>query len=230
MNRVFACLLVLIVVGIQVRSIEAQEDFLVSNNVVKDYDGNVYETVLIGSQVWLSENLRSERFQDGSKIDTAFIPDDDSSKLSAHGRLYSWHDVADRRNICPVGWRVATDEDWKALERAIGLDEDEVDDKGWRGDGAALSLKANQSKSIFDRFDSSIVNQVKFNARPSGIKWKRWYFAQGMYSEFWTGSSATENKAYNRTLAYSWWSPQKGKIYRSALSKDYMFSVRCIKE
>lgn len=197
---------------------------------VQDVEGNSYRTVKIGQQVWLAENLRSTQFQDGSRIETAFIPKDKDENLLKYGRLYSWHDVSDERNVCPVGWQVASDDDWKELERSIGMDEEDLNKTGWRGENdIAVTLKEIQPGSAFKKFDQSKVNKHKFFARAAGVKWKRWYITQGLYTEFWTSSEASEKDAYNRTLAYAWWNTHKGEIYRTTLSKDYMFSVRCIK-
>jgi len=197
---------------------------------VQDVGGNSYRTVKIGSQIWLAENLRSTRFQDGSEIKTAFIPDDDEENLLKYGRLYDWHDVSDERNICPVGWRVASDGDWQELERAIGIPEKDIDKNGWRGDDdIAITLKDAQPNSVFKRFDQSRVNKYGFSARPAGVKWNNWYITQGMYGEFWTSSHATEHEAYARTLAYAWWNTHKGEVRRETLNKNYMFSVRCVK-
>lgn len=205
-------------------------DINVVEGTVQDVEGNTYRTVKIGEQVWLAENLRSTKFQDGSKIKTAFIPKDDEQYLQKYGRLYDWHDVADERNICPVGWRVASDEDWKELEKTIGISEAEVNKKGWRGDNdIAITIKESQPDTLFKKFDQSQVNKYKFFANAAGVKLSRWYITQGVYTEFWTSSKATKKDAYNRTLAYSWWNPHKGEIRRTTISKSYMFSVRCIK-
>ncbi|MFP3366175.1 fibrobacter succinogenes major paralogous domain-containing protein, partial [Pseudoalteromonas sp. SIMBA_148] len=112
---------------------------------------------------WLADNLRTTRYQDGSPIRTAFIPEDDPDNLLSYGRLYDWHDVSDARNLCPVGWRVASDEDWKALERAIGAAEKEIDSMGWRGDDdIAITLKATQSDSLLTSFDQARINLAGF--------------------------------------------------------------------
>ena len=199
-------------------------------DTVRDVEGNSYRTVKIGKQVWLAENLRSTKFQDGSKIKTAFIPNDDEKNLLKYGRLYDWHDVTDERNICPIGWRVASDDDWKKLERTIGMSEVDLNKKGWRGDNdIANTLKEAQPDTLFRKFNQSQVNKHNFFARPAGVKLNRWYITQGMYSEFWTSSDATAKDAYIRTLAYSWWNLHKGEIRRTALSKNAMFSVRCIR-
>lgn len=206
---------------------KAQE---VVSNSVRDNEGNTYPTVKIGEQIWLAENLRATKFQDGTPVSSGFIPDDDDEKLNVYGRLYRWDDVVDGRNICPTGWRVATDEDWKALEKSIGIAESELDENGWRGDNdIAITLKAQQPDTLFKRFDQSQVNKYNFSASPAGVKIGNWYLTQGMYTEFWTSTSATEKEAYARTLAYSWWNSHKGEIRREKLKKDYMFSVRCVK-
>ncbi|WOT06867.1 fibrobacter succinogenes major paralogous domain-containing protein [Shewanella youngdeokensis] len=201
-----------------------------NTDTVQDSDGNIYRTVQIGEQVWLAENLRTTTFQTGSKVNTGYIPDDDASLLLRYGRLYDWHDVADQRNICPVGWRVASDDDWKALETAIGISDKEVNEEGWRGkNDIAITLKAEQPNTFFKRFKQAEVNTTHFSATPAGVKLGNWYITQGMYSEFWTSSTATDKKAYARTLAYAWWNSHKGEIRRAKLQKSHMFSVRCVK-
>jgi uncharacterized protein (TIGR02145 family) len=202
-----------------------------SHDTVQDVEGNTYRTVKIGDQIWLAENLRSTQFQDGSKVKTGFIPKDDHSNLAKYGRLYNWHDVTDPRHLCPEGWRVATDEDWKVLERTMGMPHTEVDQNGWRGGDQfiGLQLKEAQSDGLFKKFDQSLVNKQHFSARPAGVKWNGFYITQGDYTEFWTASSATEKQGIIRTLAYSWWNAHKHEIRRATSSKAYMFSVRCVK-
>ena len=197
---------------------------------IQDSEGNTYRTVKIGDQTWLAENLRSTQFQDGSKINTAFIPNDKEENLVKYGRLYNWENVSDSRNICPIGWRVASDEDWKILEKTIGISEEDVHNEGWRGDNdIAITLKQAQPNSIFKSFDQSQVNKYKFSATPAGVKLGNWYITQGMYTEFWTSTNATDKEAYARTLAYSWWNTYKGEIRRATLTKTHNFSVRCVK-
>ncbi|MCQ1057652.1 fibrobacter succinogenes major paralogous domain-containing protein [Photobacterium sp. DNB23_23_1] len=205
---------------------------LEDTDTVQDTEGNIYRTVTIGDQVWLAEGLRSTKFQDGSDVRSGAIPKDDEDNLLKYGRLYNWYDVADDRNLCPEGWRVATDEDWKTLERTIGMTEEELHQEGWRGgdQDLGLQLKEAQSDGPFKKVDQSLVNKHNFFARPAGVIWNGWYITEGAYTEFWTASSASENKGIIRTLAYSWWNAHKGEIRRATSSKDYMFSVRCVRD
>jgi len=200
-------------------------------DTVQDVEGNTYRTVTIGKQTWLAENLRTRKFQDGTPVKTGGIPKDDEANLLKYGRLYDWQDVADKRNLCPAGWRVASDDDWQQLEKTIGMAEAELNNTGWRGaNNLAHTLKETQIDGLFNKINQSEVNKYQFYARPAGIKWRNWYITQGWYSEFWTSSEETDTKAVNRTLAFQWWNMHKGEIYRSSLSKDYMFSVRCVKK
>lgn len=120
-------------------------------DTVQDAEGNTYRTVSIGEQIWLAESLRSTQFQDGSPVRSGAIPKDDQENLLKYGRLYNWHDVSDERNLCPVGWRVATDEDWKKLELAIGMPEEEVHQNGWRGGKQNLGCNSKKPK-LMDHF------------------------------------------------------------------------------
>jgi uncharacterized protein (TIGR02145 family) len=199
-------------------------------NSIVDIDGQSYRTVRIGTQTWLAENLRTTKFQDGTPVATGFIPNDDEQNLLRFGRLYNWHDVSDPRGLCPEGWRVASDSDWKALEKSIGISGKSLHKEGWRGnDDVAIRLKAEQPNTLFKTFDQTQVNKYGFNATAAGVKLGSWYITQGMYTEFWSSTSATEKQAFARTLAYSWWNSHKGQIRRTKLLKSHMLSVRCVK-
>ena len=110
---------------------------------VSDIDGNVYETVIINNQEWMTSNLRTTRYRDGSDIITGLgnndwsntsagayavyphdggITEDDVEGIdtpeemaAAYGKLYNWYAINDERNICPEGWHIPTNDDWDAL-------------------------------------------------------------------------------------------------------------------
>lgn len=206
-------------------------EFNIIQGTFQDTENNLYKTVKIGKLEWFAENLRATRFQDGSRVDSGFIPNDDEKNQLKYGRLYHWHDVSDERKLCPAGWRVATDADWQDMERIIGLNESELAKEGWRGNSdIAITLKAEQPNTLFKKFDQAKVNQFRFGATASGVKIGSWYITQGMYTEFWTSTGASDKEAYARTLAYSWWNSHKGEIRRAKLNKAYMFSVRCVRD
>ena len=112
-------------------------DYEEDEGTVTDIDGNVYQTVIIGDQEWMAENLRTTHYADGSEIHyyesdnewtnatvgayTYWLHgsidgiDSDDEMLNAYGALYNWYAIDDNRGLCPEGWRVSSDEDWTEL-------------------------------------------------------------------------------------------------------------------
>ena len=77
---------------------------------ITDVDGNVYNTVTIGTQVWMKKNLKVTHYRNGDAIDNIDSPD-----VVRYGRLYDWHAVNDKRGLAPEGWHVPTDAEWSTL-------------------------------------------------------------------------------------------------------------------
>ncbi|MBI5184900.1 MAG: fibrobacter succinogenes major paralogous domain-containing protein [Nitrospinae bacterium] len=88
---------------------------------VTDVDGNVYNTVTIGTQTWMKENLKVTKYRDGTAIPTTtadisaetspayqWAYNGDESNAAAYGRLYTWHAATDSRGLCPAGWHLPT--------------------------------------------------------------------------------------------------------------------------
>lgn len=101
---------------------------------VTDIDGNVYQTVRIGSQCWMKENLKTTRYRDGTAINypgsgsAAWTGDtvgayswvfNDTAYKHIYGALYNWYAVDNHSGLCPPGWHVPTDEEWCRLENYI---------------------------------------------------------------------------------------------------------------
>ena len=101
---------------------------------VTDIDGNVYETLLIGEQLWMAENLKVTHYKNGDEIpypsDEDFgscdegqygIYDNDSTNADIYGNLYNWFVVDDERGVCPEGWHVPSDEEYTILIDYLGV-------------------------------------------------------------------------------------------------------------
>jgi len=100
-----------------------------SNCVVIDLDGNTYEAIQIGEQLWMAENLKTTHYKNGDAIPTGLdngtwittsegafaIYGGDLSNVEVYGNLYNWFSVDDSRGICMEGWHVPTKEDWEIL-------------------------------------------------------------------------------------------------------------------
>ena len=101
---------------------------------VTDFEGNVYHTITIGSQVWMVENLKTKKYSNGDPIpnvvgSTAWTNlksgaycdyDNNASNSAVYGRLYNWYAVNDSRNIAPAGWHVPISTEWLGLEYFLG--------------------------------------------------------------------------------------------------------------
>ena len=110
----------------------AAPSFTCGTSTISDIDGNVYETVSIGTQCWTKTNLKVTKYNNGDEI-----PDSTNSTwgtatigartglsgvsgyLGTYGYLYNWYAVADSRKLCPAGWHVSTNSEWKILAKFI---------------------------------------------------------------------------------------------------------------
>ena len=105
-----------------------------SPTIITDIDGNVYETVEIGDQMWMKENLKVTHYNDGTEIPTGYsnsewrllstpayaVYNDNESNSDSYGNLYNWFAVDDARGVCPDGWHVPTDDEYTELTDYLG--------------------------------------------------------------------------------------------------------------
>ncbi len=122
---------------------------------VTDNDGNVYHTVAIGKQVWMAEDLKTTKYNDGTPIPlvtdgTAWVNlntpgccwynNDADTYKATYGALYNWYAV-NTGKLAPAGWRVASDADWKTLEMSLGMTQTQADSTDYRGTDEGGKLK-----------------------------------------------------------------------------------------
>jgi uncharacterized protein (TIGR02145 family) len=114
---------------------------------VEDIEGNTYYTVMIGDRLWMAENLKTATYNNTDNITTDLdgeswmnaedgayaVYEIDPANDDIYGKLYNWHAANDPRGICPAGWVVPHDEDWKDLEFALGMSFYDVDLEWNRG-------------------------------------------------------------------------------------------------
>ncbi|MEI7828819.1 MAG: fibrobacter succinogenes major paralogous domain-containing protein [Prolixibacteraceae bacterium] len=194
---------------------------------VSDFEGNAYNTIQIGSQTWMAENLRSVKLSDGSSIAKVtdqttwsnlttpaycFYDNDSVSAKYNFGALYNWY-VVDTKKLCPTGWHVPNIDDWIALSTLLGVDS-----------LAGGTLKeAGTSKWATPNLYGT--NEYGFNAIPSGYRFYNGSFQNVGYSgNYWSATEYTPSKAWYLYLTYS-----NGKLSKNSYDKTYGFSVRCIK-
>ena len=190
-----------------------------------DADNNHYSAVLIGTQIWMGENLKTTKFSDGNPISN--ITDNNEWKnttspgycwydnnignKNAYGALYNWH-AAGTKDICPVGWHLPTDEDWTILITHYG------------GDNlAGGSLK--ETGTIYWSSPNNASNESGFSARPGGFRdIGGGFYGIGDYGHWWSSTDVLETNAYFRIMIFS-----NLNVTRTWNQKETGMSVRCIK-
>ena len=206
---------------------------------VTDIDGNVYQTVTIGTQEWMAENLRVTHYRNGDPIphvtdggtwrglsSGAYCNyDNDGGNVSTYGRLYNWYAVDDSRNIAPEGWHVPTDEEWKQLEMYLGMSQSEADDIGYRGTYEGGKLKESGTTHWADP-NTGATNESGFTALPGGYRGYDGYFHHmGYHAYFWSSTERDSGNACGRGLYYG-----NAQVSRNYGDKRLGFSVRCVRE
>ncbi len=181
---------------------------------VTDIDGNVYSTVTIGNQIWMSENLKVIHYRNGDSIIT-FEYNNDVNNVATYGRLYKWYAVNDSRNIAPVGWHVPTDAEWQVLADYLG-------------GGAVAGGKLKEMDTTHWIFpNTGATNESGFTALPGGNRFRLFgsFESMGHYAYFWSSTEASSGLAWFRDLGYS-----TSEIFRRGWDKSYGYSVRCVKD
>ncbi|AGA77684.1 fibrobacter succinogenes major paralogous domain-containing protein [Echinicola vietnamensis] len=153
---------------------------------VTDAEGNVYPVVKIGDQYWLGENLRSATYCNGERIpqhplpmkwedneDGAYVLTRQDAERQVTNFYYPTSVASSENNICPCNWHVSTDEDWKILERYLGIAESELESNSHlRGIAAELADKimANDWLDYYPPYLTgiTITNASRFSAYPTG--------------------------------------------------------------
>ena len=203
---------------------------------VSDIEGNTYKTVKIGSQWWMAENLRVTKFNDGQLIsfidenanDTvwseATTPSYSAINNGQFGLLYNYAVVESSLNVAPEGWHVATDEDWKALEREVGMSQNESNALGWRGTIEAELLTAKNSSGWPEGEVLFGSDAYQFNAKPGGCRVFNGELNLQGNTAFWWTATTDGNEAW-----YRYFDASQTRIFRQHTYKGYGMSIRCVK-
>lgn len=208
------------------------------DDTVTDIDGNVYNTVEIGSNIWMKENLRTTRFREGSDI--ALVTDafqwtglgsaaycwceNNAANKSPLGGLYNGYAVIDSRGLCPTGWHVSTDAEWVDMELALGLQQAEAYTVADRGETENVGGHL-KSLTTWDAPNSGADNSSGFSAlgtgyrRPPGeFDWFR------QWTGYYTSTISNPDFLWIRYIGYD-----MKAIGRFERSLQYGYSIRCVK-
>jgi uncharacterized protein (TIGR02145 family) len=207
-------------------------DSLANLSMVTDYDGNVYSTVSIGKQVWMKENLKSTHYSDGSSIKYITENSKWSSATSGaycnynnyasnaiyYGRLYNWYAISDSRNICPNGWHVPSELDWKTLTEYLG------------GEGIAGGKLKSDDTTFWKNPNAYATNESGFTGLATGTRKADGTFDNvKKYGYWWALTPETSASAWYRNLSYNMATVNS---YNAFVKNDKKsgYCVRCMKD
>ena len=200
-----------------------------SHGSMSDQDGNVYKTIVIGTQEWMAENLKTAHYRNGNVIPvvtdssawsqlslgaTCWYKNDSASYDCPYGRFYNWYCVADTRGLCPAGWHVPTDEEWTLTEDFLG--------------GSSVAAKPLKSTSELWQFSNAAGNNLSgFSGLPGNYRGYQGGFnpANGEFGIWWNASETNLELARSR---YLYWF--RSNTEQSSDDKHHGFSVRCLKD
>jgi len=231
-------LMTAIVVGVVFTGCQDEEvpKRVIETSTVTDVDGHIYKTVKIGNQWWMAENLAVSHFNDGTDlayIETSSLDSTWSNTPNAaytfindgqYGNLYNFAVVENTKNIAPDGWHVPTDEDWKILEKEIGMSAEETQSLGWRGNKEAEILTSLYSAGWPEGAALFGTDEFGFNAKPGGCRVFNGEINLQGNTAFWWTSSTDGNEGWYRYI-----DANQTRIFRQHTYKGYGMSIRCVK-
>ncbi|PID94078.1 MAG: hypothetical protein CSA95_04795 [Bacteroidetes bacterium] len=219
---------------------------------VTDIDGNSYNTVLIGEQCWMQENLRVTHYPNGDSI--PYIVDNDAwgalgdintddaycyyenDSSSVYGALYTYaaaigdnwaRDNVEGQGICPEGWHLPTDFEWRVLEGYVDTQYPVGDivwlETEWRGYDVGTHLKSTTGWNNGGNGD----NSSGFTALPGGYRFSSdgTFYNVGTYGHWWSATDDGFSLALFRNIGHDY-----ANVGRYLYYKSLGFSVRCMKD
>jgi len=196
-------------------------------SIVTDIDGNAYDVITIGAQIWMKENLKVTHYNNGDPIlnvtdhiqwinqtSGAYCNYKNSNIIaSIYGRLYNWYAVNDARKIAPEGWHVATNDEWMELEFYFG------------GVFTAGPLKETGTMHWASP-NIGATNSSGFTALPGGARFDLNGFNEnGITGSWWNTGETFAHFAWFRTV-----SNDESMMRPAFTTKTTGLSVRCIKD
>ena len=208
---------------------------------VVDYDGNVYNTVQIGQQCWMKENLRTTREPDGTIISGHYYPNNDSNNVAVYGYLYHWFAVMNGaspssanpsgvQGICPFGWHVPSNAEWAELESYLGSQNQYLcnNDSSYIAKALASTTEWNSPDGIClccVGNNQNSNNATGFDALPSGYYYFDSSIGFGENACYWSSTELHNGSAWYCGLIYS-----DAHVYRYPYDKTNGYSVRCLRD
>jgi len=201
--------------------------FTCGTNTVSDIDLNTYNTVTIGSQCWITENLKTSRYRNGDLIPSDFNNTDWGNLITGgrswwnndsttyeipYGNLYNFYAVEDSRGLCPLGWHVPSDNEWSTLT-------------------SSLSDASNKLRTIgldyWSATNAGVSNVTGFSAVGNGARYFTGDFISLKVNGYvWSSTPLDDNNIWHRDFRNN-----SSTVHRqSNFQKKVGCSVRCLKD
>jgi len=197
-----------------------------------DIDGNIYETVQIGDQLWMAENLKVTHYNNGDEISYPIdsfggsydegqysVYDNDPANADVYGNLYNWAVVGDDRGVCSEGFHVPSADEWTILTDYLGDDAGgKMKSTGTIEDGDGLWYSPN----------TGATNESGFTCLPAGfnIYTLSYYYSMGLSGYFWSSTAGSFPIAPYWKLSYN--NSNVSRYVNYLFSDGY--SIRCLKD
>jgi uncharacterized protein (TIGR02145 family) len=215
----------------------------VASGTVSDVDGNNYNVTVIGGKLWMKENLKVSKYRNGNSIplvsaDTSWSKlstgayayyNNNASNNAVYGKIYNGYAVGDTRGLCPNGWHLPSDAEWKAMETSLGVSSGEIDlmgdyQSGIADRGASVNAggRLKSISSLWNPPNTGATNESGFSGQPGGRRTESGPFSEIQSTAYWW----TSDLNVNRFLTSNY----QGIYARIFVSqKDGMY-VRCVKD
>ena len=218
--------------------------FFCGTNTVSDYEGHIYNTVQIGDQCWMKENMRATKYSDGTSIERASVTGESSSnrlyydpgQAANYGYLYNWPAAkgpssvsANNQGICPTGWHVPSNGEWTQLEQYVSSQSNYrcSNNSSYIAKALASTTGWNSSTNQCAVGNTPASNNATgFSAVPAGGHFGSSFAFSGDDAYFWSSTEYSSSGAYNRGLNKS--NADVGSDYYGYKYRGY--SVRCLRD
>ena len=195
---------------------------------VTDIDGNTYNTVLIGDQVWMSENLKTSRYRNGGSIPNVLGYTDwvalttgawsyyehDVANNAILGKLYNWYTTLGD-TLCPTGWHLPTDAEWTTLTDRLG------------GESVAGGKMKSIGTAYWDNPNIDATNSSGFSGLGGGYRNESHgdFDVIGVVGYFWSANEYSSSNGLGRVLVN-----YLGEVFSFNSIKSFGASVRCLRD
>ena len=224
-------------------------------DTIIDYEGNKYNTIQFGDQRWMVNNLKTTHYADGTEIPLVestsdwedlgydekaycFYNNSTNNEARIYGALYTWpaamngtqgsdNNSSEVQGVCPDGWHLPSDSEWKELEIFLGMAPDTVDTIGLRGINIGSKLASSSEGWSDGSLESNpVFGSSGFNAKPGGgRRYDGTFGHKGDNANFWTATEYSNIRAWGRHIYSSY-----STVHRYMNAKSDGFSVRCVKD